>query len=268
MKKNSIRRVSLGMMNHPAEDPAREIMKAKRFGFDYIDLTLEPPGAGVETFDLRSVSKALKRTGLGVVGHTGWHLPGQAAYPEVRDGVVASLGWAARHFAALGATMMTYHIHGAAARYIGLAAGIKAQAEVLGAAAAAAEKLGLTIVLEHTSGRDDQFQILDQLFKSVPSLGFHLDLGHANLTDGGPNRLPEFLKRYGRRLRHVHFSDNRGRGDDHLPLGVGTIDWVDSIRRLKRLGYAGTVTLEVFAADEDYLLLSLKKAREWFRKIR
>lgn len=255
-------------MNHPAVDPAHEIIKAKDLGFDHIDLTLEPPAAGVERFDVRSVAKALARTRLGVVGHTGWHLPGNAAYPEVRDGVVGSLLWAARHFASLGATIMTYHIHGATARYIGLDAGIRSQAEVLRAAAREAARLGVTIVLEHISGRDEQFRILDRLFRAVPSLGFHLDVGHANLTDGGPNRLPDYLKRYGRRLQHVHFSDNRGRSDDHLPLGVGTIDWIDTIRRLKRLDYKRTVTLEVFAADDDYLIMSLHKTREWFRKVR
>ena len=32
---------------------------------------------------------------VGVVGHTGWHLPGNAAYPEVRRAVTESLAWAA-----------------------------------------------------------------------------------------------------------------------------------------------------------------------------
>ncbi len=253
-----------GMMNHPALDPVAEIRKAKRLGFDYVDLTLEPPGAGVESFRLDAVRRALESTGLGIVGHTGWHLNAEAAYPEVRRGVGDSLLWAARHFASLGARIFTYHIHGACAKYIGLAHAIRSQAEVLKRVSGEASAMGLTLVLEHVSGGPEQFEILDGLFEKVPALGFHLDVGHANLAPGRENATAEFLGRYGDRLRHVHFSDNRGGHDDHLPLGVGTVNWSSVVGLLKRRRYAGTITLEVFTADEDYVTLSLEKARSWF----
>ncbi len=257
-------RVRFGMMNHPARDPVAEILVAKRMGFDFIDLTLEPPAAGPETYNHAAVKKALARTGLGVVGHTGWHLPGNAAYPEVRRGTTESLVWAARYFSDLGAETMTYHIQGAVAGYIGLAPAIDSQVEVLTAAAAACKPLGVQIVCEHITAWPQQFAILDALFQRVPSLGFHLDVGHANLAGGEPNKTGEFVRRYGRRLKHVHLSDNRGGHDEHMPLGAGRIDWPREIGHLKKLGYNRTVTLEVFSDDPDYLALSLKKARAWF----
>lgn len=253
------------MMNHPAADPVKEIEKAAKMGFDFLDLTLEPPGAGVESYDPAAVRQALKKHKLQVVGHTGWHLDGNAAYPEVRQGVLESLRWAARHFHDLGVETITYHIHGAVARYIGLKHAIKGQVEVLKRYQDELDKLKMTCVLEHTNGRNEQFEILDAIFDKVPNLGFHLDIGHANLSDGAGNRTKEFVKRYGKRLMHVHISDNRGERDEHLPLGVGTINWATELGHLKKIGYKRTITLEVFSTDDDYLAISLEKTRKWLK---
>ena len=49
---------------------------------------------------------------------------------------------------------------------------------------------------------------------------------------------------------HVH--DNKGRFDEHLPLGVGNVDWPEAARALRGASYDGTVTLEVFAKEPVY----------------
>jgi sugar phosphate isomerase/epimerase len=120
---------------------------------------------------------------------------------------------------------------------------------------------GIQIMVEHVpdriTGIDDIRNILDRDRR----LGFHLDVGHANI---GGDRLEGLLKAFADRLRHVHLSDNRGREDDHMPLGAGRIDWPRAIRLVKRAGYDGTITLEVFATDRDYLLLSAEKVRTWW----
>ena len=134
-----------------------------------------------------SARAALEKTGLGVVGHTGWHLPGNAAYKEVRRGVTESLLWSLANLRALGAKTMTYHIHGAVARYVGLKAAIRAQAETLRPVAEAAGALGMRLLLEHINAHEEQFEILDGLFERVPSLGFHLDVGHANISPDRTN---------------------------------------------------------------------------------
>ena len=54
----------------------------------------------------------------------------------------------------------------------------------------------------------------------------------------------------------MHLSDNKGKVDDHLPLGAGLIDWADAARALKASGYDGTVTLEVFSPHREYALAS------------
>jgi sugar phosphate isomerase/epimerase len=48
--------------------------------------------------------------------------------------------------------------------------------------------------------------------------------------------------------------DNHGGRDDlHLPLGSGNMDFRRAIRALKKCGYDGTITLEVFTPDRHYL---------------
>jgi sugar phosphate isomerase/epimerase len=68
-------------------------------------------------------------------------------------------------------------------------------------------------------------------------------------------------------LIHVHLSDNDGSADQHLPLG-GTsrnrTDWLKRIRKLKRTGYDGTLSLEVFTEEREYLLASRKLLQEWW----
>lgn len=253
-----------GMMNNPTKPLLDEIRAAQAFGCDFLDLTLEPPWTGPDAFDLGACREALAEAGLPITAHTGWHLPGNAAYPEVRRGVSESLLWAAKHFVALGAKTMTYHIQGPVASYIGAAAAIEATAQTLRPVVAWCGERDLRVVLEHIRATPDQFRILDALFERIPELGFHLDAGHANLSEGDGNRTPEFLRRYGSRLGHVHFSDNRGRHDDHMPLGVGTVPWAEVVDSLKALPYEKTITLECFTSDPRYFAASLEIARSWW----
>jgi sugar phosphate isomerase/epimerase len=48
----------------------------------------------------------------------------------------------------------------------------------------------------------------------------------------------------------------------HLPLGVGNINWSWVVKILKNAGYEGGITIEVFADDPDYLLMSRDKLRK------
>ena len=55
---------------------------------------------------------------------------------------------------------------------------------------------------------------------------------------------------------HFHFHDNDGSGDDHLPLGLGTIDWAGAKEDILSLGSPFSVTLEPHSKED--LLRSLR----------
>ncbi|MDV2887661.1 sugar phosphate isomerase/epimerase, partial [Alkalihalophilus pseudofirmus] len=52
--------------------------------------------------------------------------------------------------------------------------------------------------------------------------GYLIDTGHANLNGWD---IPQVIKDVKNRLLALHLHDNNGTGDDHLPIGEGTIQW-------------------------------------------
>ena len=89
-----------------------------------------------------------------------------------------------------------------------------------------------------------------ELIKRVnrPNVGITFDVGHAVVCGHKP---ADFLHLLQEEIFHVHLHDNDGVIDQHLPLGKGSIDYVDVIQSLKRLGYQGVVNLEFVLEDPD-----------------
>jgi len=83
-------------------------------------------------------------------------------------------------------------------------------------------------------------QDLDDL-EGIPHLV--LDTSHAAVAR---HDLVEVRRRFGDRLRHVHLSDNAGRGwDSHLPPGLGILPLDRFVDDLVESGFDGTISLEV-----------------------
>jgi len=97
---------------------------------------------------------------------------------------------------------------------------------------------------------------------NLSGLYLTLDLGHANLFG---KSIEEFIRKFHTKIRHVHLHDNDGRKDLHLPMGVGNINWEKILKTLKR-NYDGTITLEVFSKDRDYVVLSKEKLRRLWER--
>ena len=70
-----------------------------------------------------------------------------------------------------------------------------------------------------------------------------LDIGHAEMY-GLSTSAPEMIEALGHRLCALHLHDNDRRRDKHQIPFSGSIDFGSVIRSLKRIGYAGYMTLE------------------------
>lgn len=256
--------VLIGAMNFPGRSVLKEIHRIHGEGFDFLDLTLEPPATW--TPDGREVGRLLGDLGLGAVGHTAWHLPIASPFEELRATSRDLYRRALDTFADAGVELVNVHpdqrvpLHPKNQM-------LKMNADAIGDLAEDAAARGIRIMVEnldrHFSGVDD----LQAIFERVPEAGFHLDIGHANLRLGlgEPNRTEALLAAFDDRLAHVHVSDNRGGAEDlHLPLGAGAINWQQAIRLLKRSGWDGTVTLEVFSREREYLLVSRRLWLQWW----
>jgi sugar phosphate isomerase/epimerase len=109
-------------------------------------------------------------------------------------------------------------------------------------------RTGITVAIEnmfpvHVGSRPLTFhanQDLDDL-EGIPHLV--LDTSHAAVSR---HELTEVRRLFGDRLRHVHLSDNAGRGwDSHLPPGQGVLPIDAFLDDLVASGYSHAVSLEV-----------------------
>jgi len=252
----------IGTMNHPARELLSEIEWIAGMGFEFIDLTLEPPSGAVWKIDVGAVRAALEKHKLAVVGHTAYYLPLCSPFETIRRAAVEELKLCLKVFAQLGAKWMNLHPDGNAPLHP-LEFVIERNLQTLRDLSTMSRDLGVGLMLENLPGRFNTVRQLAPLLDPLPEVGLHLDIGHSNLMIE-PNSADELVAAYGNRLRHVHLHDNKGGDKDlHLPLGTGTVDVPHYIRTLKNSGYDGTITLEVFTPDTHHLAYS----RDVLRKI-
>jgi sugar phosphate isomerase/epimerase len=252
----------IGAMNHPERDLLEEIDWMAEAGIEFIDITLEPPGAASWRVNTKTVLTALRRNGMRAVGHTAWYLPMASAIEEIRQAAVTELKRCLQRFAELEIAWMNLHPdrhtpwHN---RRFYIERNLRTFRELQ----PLAERLAVGLMVENLPGDYNSAVQLGDLLNAMPELGLHLDIGHANLQVPH-NTTEEILKIYGHRLRHVHLHDNKGgTADLHMPLGTGTVDLQRSIDALQRCGYNGTITLEVFTPDREHLF----RSRDLLRKI-
>ena len=258
--------MQIGAMNHPARDPVAEIDWIGQNGFDFVDLTLEPPAADPDQIDVDAIRAALNRHNLDVVAHTAYYLPLASPFASIRQACLGEFRKALKVAHRIGAEIMNIHFN-KPPKFFTNRQTVQWHTEVLGPLCAEAAKLGVTIVLEHVPfAGGNQLEMIDGILENVPLLRFHLDSGHAKL-ERGYDRWDDYIDRLGPKLAHVHLSDNDGTADQHLPLGSAprsTTNWPEHICKLKASGYNGTITLEVFAPEKEHLLLSRDLVRRWW----
>ncbi|WP_320040012.1 sugar phosphate isomerase/epimerase family protein [uncultured Desulfobacter sp.] len=253
--------MKIGVMNNPLKSVYQEAEQCGKAGFEFLDLTLEGPNAAdVDTQRLKAV---LEHYELCIIGHTDPCLPWAYPVPGIRDACLKELERCARIFSCLGARVMNIHpcyFCPPAMKDQRVSFHIEALPPIVDMAASH----GLTLVLENYKAPFDRVSVFEKLIAHVPGLKLHLDFGHTNF---GKDDHDLFCKALGAHLVHVHFSDNRSRNDDHLPLGVGTVDWQQAVDSLKSISYDNTITLEVFCNDPQMQVTYLDLNRNMVRRL-
>lgn len=235
--------MKIGVMNDPRKSIIEEIKLIAAGGYDFVDLTLEAPRA--QEVEINLTKKLLDEFNLGIVGHTDPNLP--YAYPvkKIREACREEFKRCADIFAQLGAKIM--NIHPCYTCPITMKKNLlDLNLEALSSILETVEDFGLTLVLENFSPPFDSVATFKKILRNLPGLKLHLDFGHGNM---GREEGIEFCREFPQEILHVHFSDNRGYDDQHMPLGVGNIDWKVAIRALKSINYNGGITLEVFSQE-------------------
>jgi sugar phosphate isomerase/epimerase len=124
-----------------------------------------------------------------------------------------------------------------------------------------AEDLGVTLALENKArGRnrgliqftEEHLGLIEVL--DSPRCQATFDVGHAHTftqkTGTSGLDLLRYLKDILPYLAEVHLHDNDGSGDQHRPLGAGTIDFPPLLDLLAREGYRGPLILEMDSVED------------------
>ena len=247
--------MQIGAMNNPAREILAEMKWMAAMGLDFIDLTLEPPNAAPWRIDPAEIRAALTDLNLGVVGHTAFYLPFSCTFESIRRAAVEESKRCIEIFSKVGAKWMNLHPDRHAPfhpRHFVIEQNVKSVRELL----PTARDCGVGLMIENVPGEFNSRTQLGEMLDVVPELGLHLDIGHCNLQVVS-NTATDIITTYGPRIKHVHIHDNKGGyADLHLPLGTGNLDFISPLKALQAWGYYGTITLEVFSEDRQFLSYS------------
>ncbi len=123
---------------------------------------------------------------------------------------------------------------------------------------ALAEPLGVRIALEVIPNDLSRPATLVHFLEDVldePEVGICFDFGHANMEGD----VVDAIETVSEHLVTTHVHDNRGRRDEHLLPFEGTIDWPAALTTVQKIGYDGTLLLEIAAHGSPRS--TLEKAR-------
>ncbi|WP_435174860.1 sugar phosphate isomerase/epimerase family protein [Halorussus sp. AFM4] len=120
---------------------------------------------------------------------------------------------------------------------------------------------GVEICVENLPGVPFTIHHLDRVFGETEAAAT-LDTGHARVDGLDAEAIAEFLTERGDRVSHVHVNDAREAADEHVPTGSGTLDFETALAPLRE-GWTGTVSIEVYTFDFDYVALSAEKLDDY-----
>ncbi|MBV8313699.1 MAG: sugar phosphate isomerase/epimerase [Singulisphaera sp.] len=124
--------------------------------------------------------------------------------------------------------------------------------EVLKPLAEHAHDLGVLLLIEPEPGllletTDQYLEVAERL--NAPSIGLNFDVGHAFCAG---EDMPRAIAKLAPQIRHYHFEDIAAtRVHHHLVPGTGAIDFAEVIAAIRRSGYDGWLTVELYPYLDD-----------------
>jgi sugar phosphate isomerase/epimerase len=259
-----------GLLTNPIKSIPNEIVRFHKLGFDYAEIGIEEPRATPRILmrQRNEILASLKRNRMFALGHSAYWVGFGSSHEKVRRGWIEEAKDMIYVVSALGIDLLNFHFY-ARLGSVGETEEsrnifIKEFTDAMKDLTKSAAKKKLDLMLENVPPENgnplESIDYFSQVMKAIPALRFHLDIGHA-FIENGMRGVGDYVNTFGDRLAHIHIHDNHGKRDEHLPLGVGKIDFRKTIRLLKEINYDKTITFEVFTSGADAV-----RSREWFKK--
>lgn len=241
---------------------------ARRHRVAWLEFSCQNPVNFPQTFDrarVRRVRSLIERSGIRCGLHSASFVNTAEIMPTVRKAAEAHLREYVDLTAALGCEYLVVHCGFHFSAYLDRVRA--ALYETMARAVEYGERRRVPLVMENMNRLpgDSEFQYLGvtveeyrDLFRRIrsPNLGLALDVAHCELLPGGT--VP-FVRAFPERIHSVQISDNRGRVDEHLTIGEGTIRFERVLGALRRIDFAGPLIIELF--DVPKKVRSLQRLR-------
>ncbi|MBP1603303.1 MAG: L-xylulose 5-phosphate 3-epimerase [Acidobacteria bacterium] len=122
-------------------------------------------------------------------------------------------------------------------------AALRSVEEIVALASPLGVRVALEVIPNAMATAGALAELLDEL--DMPEVGVCLDFGHAHMQGD----VVDAIETLSGVLIATHVHDNHGRRDEHLAPFEGTIDWTAAVTALQKIGYDGTMMLEIAGAD-------------------
>ena len=226
-------------------------------GFDFVELLLDGRYARERVAGRREpMREALADAEAGVVVHLPFAADPGSPFAPVREGVVEEFLAGMDLAADLGAETVVFH-PSSDAWDLGWT-----DSERRGFVHEALEDLvpgalerGLEPCLENVVTGYYDAAAFPELLDRYPEASMTFDTSHALLSGVDESAMADFCRRHGDRIGHLHLVDTRGDDDEHLPVGMGRVDFATVFDGLADAGWSGTATLEVGTDDRESIAL-------------
>ena len=219
-------------------------LEATADGFDFVEFGLAESADVPDSISVERLRGALDDMDLAFDVHLPFKQVVATPVPEINEAIVAYQGRLLEWAGDLGARKAVLHGTVRDPHDTDLRSTVATQ---LSKIVEAGEEHGVEIVVENVGHqpRGLQLTVLGDIAAEVDA-SVCFDVGHAYMEDGNDG-VERFAKRYGELISHVHVHDVRGRGDTHMPIGAGEVDYGIVSEHLD--GFDGTVAVEVFTDD-------------------
>jgi sugar phosphate isomerase/epimerase len=228
---------------------------ARRQSVSWLEFSCQNPVNFPQTFDrarIRRVRALIDRSGIRCGLHSASFVNTAEIMPTVRKAAVAHLREYVDLTAALGCEYLVVHCGFHFSAYLDSVHA--ALYETMARSVEYGERRRVPLVIENMNRLpgDSEFQYLGvrieefhRLFERIrsPYLGLALDVAHCELLPGGTS---PFVRAFQDRIHSAQLSDNRGRVDEHMTIGEGTIDFRRVLAALRRIRFAGPLIIELF----------------------
>ena len=230
-------------------------------GFDYVELNMEARFSR-GSVDPAAVRGAASDHGLDLAVHLPYSVDVGSPHEHAREGACRELEASLDAAAAFGADTAVFHAHSS------VRPSHWETSRVVDAICESTQRLheygadcGITVCAENLPGQFVTVSDFSELFARTDA-AMCLDTGHAYATGLDGHDQAAFLREHGDRVEHVHLNEARSDGaDEHLPVGMGRVDFAPLADAIPETGWTGTCTHEVFSFDETFEYARVGKRR-------